>query len=246
VLLAVCDHGCYGLSFVRRQPPRSLADFRATGHVPAWWAYDYRMRFGPPVLTMRGVRLVNGYLAVPPLRHLDSGGFTRPRRDRRAHEQALRVMRVRYAYGRPIPDPLPRARLVPEAVVIRDLERQMAEIDVETQALVDSAIALGGGPPGQARIARDRPGFITVETRAASRQLLVVAEGHHPGWQVTIDAAPADLLSAYGDLIACVVEPGAHRVEFRFAPASVRHGSWLSAGGFALLLLLAAFAARFA
>ena len=63
---------------------------------------------------------------------------------------------------------------------------------------------------------------------------------------MAIDGAPADLTSAYGDLIACVVEPGSHRVEFRFAPASFRHGAWLSACGFGLLLLLAGLAARFA
>jgi uncharacterized membrane protein YfhO len=86
---------------------------------------------------------------------------------------------------------------------------------------------------------------MTIETRAESRQLLVVAEGYHPGWRVAVDGASAELLSAYGDLLACVIEPGVHRVELRFAPASVRNGRWLNGLGFLLLVLLGTTAARF-
>jgi uncharacterized membrane protein YfhO len=69
----------------------------------------------------------------------------------------------------------------------------------------------------------------------------VLSEAYNSGWTATENDRPVQIYRVYGDLQACVVEPGNHRILFRFAPRSFVLGQWLSGSG--LLLVAASFIA---
>jgi hypothetical protein len=244
VVFAMTDLAGYGLSFVERAPPTTvdayLARFDlplATGVLPAT-GVD-RLHWGPPALTIAGIRLASGYAAMPPDRVLDLGYTTGPLRLDARLRNALRVSGVRWAIGTTLPRPLPRARLVTRATFSSDINADIAGIDVATTALIDEVLPapLSPGEPGLVEIRRDDPGDLRLAVNAPGRQLLVVSESYHPGWRVDVDARPAAVVRTYGDYLGVVVEGGHHEAHFRFEPASLRDGGRIS--GAALIVAFA-------
>ena len=80
--------------------------------------------------------------------------------------------------------------------------------------------------PGRARIRNDEPGNISIRTWAPTRQLLVLSESYHEGWQASVDGSPCEIVRVYGDFMGCVVVAGVHEVHFRFDPPSLRRARW--------------------
>lgn len=68
-----------------------------------------------------------------------------------------------------------------------------------------------------------------VETVSACDGYLVFAAPHYPGWRVSIDGAPADIIRADYAFSAVFLPAGKHRVERRYAPVSVIVGGAMSA-----------------
>lgn len=224
VVLAALDLGGYGLSFVRQHPAEQIDAFVARIPVPAVPA-GQRVLASSPELSMR-VPLANGYLALVPERRVP---LTTP--------ASLRVASVGFAFRHPVAGALPRARLLSRARVSDDPARDLGLVDVEAEALVERELALEPGAAGQARIIRDLPGEIAVQSTAPGRRLLVVSERHHPGWRASVDGADCEVERVYGDYLGCVVGGGSHEVVFRFAPGSLRRGAWLSATSLAVTLV---------
>jgi hypothetical protein len=206
-------------------------------------AMGHRLHQGPPLLTIKGVRLAKGYLALSPARQLDLGGAQPEPGDERRLVSALRVAAVGWAYAAPVPGPLPRARLVTHALVTQDVNRAITEIDVAHTALVARPVSLpappadGSGSPGRARITKDEPGNVWIRTEAPTRQLLVLSESYHEGWQASVDGSRCEIVRVYGDFMGCVVPAGAHEVHFRFDPPSLRLAHWASSLALSLALL---------
>ena len=180
---------------------------------------------------MLGVRYLWGYVALWPERQLPILPL-----DAQYHpldDDAMvtwrAAMRVASVAAKESPRPLPRVRLLTDARVSTRPAIDIRAIDVAKTALVDRAAPLDAGLPGEARMLEEEPGEITIETRAAGRQLLVVSESFHAGWRVWIDGEPGSLLRAYGDFIGCVVPQGSHRIRLHFEPASFRWGARVSA-----------------
>ena len=111
-------------------------------------------------------------------------------------------------------------------------------IDPATTVLTETAIGMSEGPPGEATLEEDRPGFVRIRAVAPSRRVLVLSESFHPGWRVEIDSRPGGIIRSYGDFLGCVIDPGSHEVVFRFDPISDRLGRWLSAIGLVVIACL--------
>ena len=244
VLFAAADQTAYGLAYVWRDVPTDYASYTRSVATPPDGG-DVRLRAhgnADNVLMIRGYRLANGYAALMPKRQLDYDRVV-----------CLRVAGVRWrppapsdspgaiAYWVEVPDPTPRVRLVSRAQVSSDPNRDIDSVDIRTTALVAEPVDLPDGPPGEVVSFAERPGLIRVETHCSSRQLLVVSESYHDGWQASVDGEASRVVRVYGDFIGCVVEPGAHEVEFRFRPRSLRWGAWISVAGMVLAMAGIAF-----
>jgi hypothetical protein len=236
IVFAAADMGTYGLSYVLHDdswPVQSLTAAHAVPEAIAGQRIVQKEVFPDDVWTMSGLSLVGGYVGLEPQRQLD---YTRPSTWRIA-SATWSLERPQDGGGfRPIPDALARARMRTAVAVSRKPSRALETIDLATTSLVKRPLDLPPGEPGTATILMDRPGRIGVQTRADTRQLLVVSESFHKGWRARIDDQAAKVLRADGDFLGVVVPEGEHRVDLTFDPASLRWGKSLSVVG-ALLLL---------
>lgn len=237
IVFAAADQGFYGMSYIRDPRPQTVEAFTAGLATPPD-AGPYRVLSAKTYddkWVLAGCRLANGYAGLWPHRTLDYGA-----------PNVLRVAGVGWfsdsnnweLQWHRVDDPLPRARLVTEVVAPAAANAALSFIDVSSVAVAEGVGALPGGPAGDAGITRDRPGAITVVTSAPSRQLLVVSESYSTGWRVTVDGKPAGVVRVYGDFIGCVVEPGAHTIEFTFRGPGLAVGVLVS--GISGLVLVAA------
>jgi hypothetical protein len=246
VLFTALDQGLYGLSYVHKKRPETLARYIPKASLPVDSTY-YRIERSPahtnsPILA--GYRLSNGFVSFPPTSALD---YTKTAALRVAGVK-WRIVRIENADERgrqefrvyEVSAPMPRVRLVSKAVVAEDPNDALERIDISESALVAESVDLQDGPPGEATITRDAPGDVTIEVASSTRQLLVFAERFHEGWHVSIDGRPERIVRVYGDFMGCVVEAGAHEVRFVFRPASLHLGRRLSIAGLALAAVLVA------
>jgi hypothetical protein len=146
---------------------------------------------------------------------------------------------------------LPRAWLVGEAESVDGEEalRRIGgggekEFDPRRTALMEVAPAEMPALPGgelapestEARITLYEPNRIVFETRAAQPTALVVAEIFYPGWEATIDGAPARIHLTNFVMRGVALPAGAHRVEMRYRAPAARNGAIISV--LTLLLLI--------
>ena len=211
----------------------------------------YDERFGMmDTLGLHGYRAINGYASMPPLRHLKYDNINAWRVaqvqmvclwDPPSAELSAAGVGTRMEGGwRMVPPPLPRVRLVSKAIVSTTPNDDIKKISVDDTVLISRPMELTPSTPGNATLIEDRPGRITVETDAPQRQLLTVSESYYPDWKVCIDGQPASLEQVNGDFFGCAVNGGKHRVEFTFAPESLRLGRLASLISFAVLLIAVA------
>lgn len=240
-VFASVDAAAYGLHAIALDPPEPLSAYVEDRKSPPAGAEGDRVAFArlhavwhDPFL-MKGLRTMQGYVSLAPRRALT---YDTPNTMRVAGVGW--IMEGHPEQGQPwvraAASPLPRARLVARTQASSDPRRDVEFIDPATTALTERTIRLPTGTPGTARITRDQPGEIEVDTEASTRQLLIVSEGFHGGWTAEIDGRTAHLGRAYGDFLACVVPEGTHRVALRFRSHGRRVGAWLSLAGLTLAI----------
>ena len=250
VVCAAADQAVYGLGgivgwqdSITRPAAEALLDTRESS-IPTGEGRLARGGF-PNLYLLGGYRLLDGYAGLTPVKQLDYHG---------AH--ALGVAGVAYAHEdffrgvsvpggealkrgwRKLPTPQPRFRLVSVARVTDSPATEIEATDVATTALVPRALALTSGATGEVRVTRDVPGEIDLETDSSGRQLLVVSESYHDGWQGVVDGHEAPIERVNGDFMGVVVPSGRHQLQLRFAPAYASQGMALTTVGTGLALLL--------
>ncbi|MCA9099543.1 MAG: YfhO family protein [Planctomycetales bacterium] len=205
-------------------------------------AFDSKAPRTGDAFMLRGWSRADGYSGLVPKRQLDQRTIP-----------ALRLAAVHWVLDTPgsadiaglvpfdkhwrrVPAPLPRARCLGDIRVSSDPRHELAEIDIETTALVDRPVTCEPTAGGTAEIVTDRPGHVAVRTDCDGPQLLVVSESFHPGWRVTVDGQPTDVVRTNGDFLGCGVPAGTHTAEFVFDPDSRRYGAATTLAGAALLV----------
>jgi hypothetical protein len=131
-------------------------------------------------------------------------------------------------------------RLAPDEARLLELLRAPTRlgVDASRQAVATEADASGVElPPGSraspADVARAAGGTIVV--RAQGPGLLVLAEGHDPGFEATVDGHKARIVRVNGDRMGVVLPSGTHRVVFDHRARGLREGVLLAALGAAAL-----------
>ena len=90
-----------------------------------------------------------------------------------------------------------------------------------------------------ATIARDEPNEIEIHVNLAQEGLVVLADSYYPGWTVTIDGEPAEILATNHLFRGGVVPGGVHTIVYRYEPWWLPVGGVAFAGGLAGVALLA-------
>jgi hypothetical protein len=129
-------------------------------------------------------------------------------------------------------DAAPRAWLVHEAQQIApgDALPLLADgtVDPRQTALLEvapPALAAPSDPAAEsARVVAQEPDRVRVETIAATPALLILSDVWDPGWNATVDGAPAPIYLADHVMRAVPVPAGEHTVEMRYDPPSLRLG----------------------
>ncbi|HSP95686.1 MAG TPA: YfhO family protein [Candidatus Dormibacteraeota bacterium] len=139
------------------------------------------------------------------------------------------------------PAALPRARWVPTARVVADpvalLDRLATRGDDPRRVLLLEEPPPGGFLGDRAQAADDaavdfsvdEPEHVVLRVRAPARGFVHLADQHFPGWEATVNGAPAPILRASYLFRAVEVPAGESVVEFRYRPASLRIGAAISA-----------------
>jgi hypothetical protein len=104
--------------------------------------------------------------------------------------------------------------------------------------LTDEAVTPPRGQP--ARIVRDEDALVEVEADLAAPGLVVLGDTFYAGWRATVDGTPVPILATNHLFRGVRVDPGRHRVSFRYQPASMMLGvAGTLLGGLALAVVAA-------
>jgi hypothetical protein len=143
------------------------------------------------------------------------------------------------------PTALERVYAVRRAVLERDLDaawRRMTQgpFDPHREVVVvpsedgrDAAPLSGiaadetAGPPDTAAITAYATDEVTITADCAARCLLVLTDLHYPGWRAYVDNRQTPVHRVNTLFRGVYLEPGAHRVVYRYEPLSVRVGAWM-------------------
>ncbi|MBV8487333.1 MAG: YfhO family protein, partial [Planctomycetaceae bacterium] len=92
---------------------------------------------------------------------------------------------------------------------------------------------------GMLKTVRREPGRITLRSRTAEADLVVIRETYDPGWRAWIDGAPAPLSAAKETFLAVAVPPGNHLIELEYEPPEMFYALLASAlGGLGTIVAL--------
>lgn len=124
------------------------------------------------------------------------------------------------------------AHLLHEVEVVPDGDDRLAlvgegELDLTEAAIVDEEPPLEldqPTAPDEVEVVERGRDAMTVRTDSDAAGLLVLADPAYPGWEVTVDGEPADLVVADHAFQGVYLEAGEHTVELRYEPRAFRVG----------------------
>jgi hypothetical protein len=151
--------------------------------------------------------------------------------------------------------PVPRARVVHDAVVVADEDESLARVRAEASAaparvVVEAGVPLPplapppAGAAEGAEILLDLPERVEVEATLASPGILALTDTFYPGWDADVGGRPVAVLRVDHAFRGVALAPGRHRVVFRYRPRSVRLGAAVSAAALAITAVLLALPRR--
>jgi len=86
------------------------------------------------------------------------------------------------------------------------------------------------------------PQRVEIEARLRHPGIVILADVFYPGWTLTIDGQPAEILRTNRLMRGAAVRAGIHRLVYTYAPHSFRLGGLISLAsfGFGLILIVRA------
>ncbi len=149
------------------------------------------------------------------------------------------------AYIHRNPRALPRARFLGRPIYTKDEAETGRVLETVGPAIRERIIVEDPARPlketdaaeGSARIVSEIPERVEVEVDARTRGYFFLADTFDPGWTVTVDGKPGTILPAYSAFRAVFLEPGTHRLIFRYEPAGFRLGGAITGVGLLLSLV---------
>ncbi len=143
-------------------------------------------------------------------------------------------------------DPLPRAFVVGEALHAADDDEALRRLTASDFDPARQAVLIGeaspppadAGPSRDVRITRRSNTTVALHARLERPGLLILSEGHYPGWRVTVDGVEKPLLRVNLMMRGVWLGAGEHEVVFRFRSLVVYAGALISVLALAALVAL--------
>lgn len=147
------------------------------------------------------------------------------------------------------PTALPRVLIVHGARILGDADERLQTIldpgfDPREEVVLSRApSAFPAGTDSAAVSAEgasmvdEEPQRVTVQVELTQDGYLVLLDSDYPGWRVTVNGQPAEILMANHAFRAVALGPGRHSVTFAYVPLSFHAGAWIT--GISTTLLVA-------
>jgi Bacterial membrane protein YfhO len=116
-------------------------------------------------------------------------------------------------------------------VTVRD-PRGVAWIETDRPKEIDPFLSRAAPDPSEVvTLTRDDPQQVELTAVLRSTGLVVVSDFYYPGWTVTVDGHPGEILKANRAMRGVALPAGTHHLVFRYQPLSFRLGIVLSSLG---------------
>jgi hypothetical protein len=140
--------------------------------------------------------------------------------------------------------PLPPRTQVLAALKSTDFQREVLLEDVDR---IEAGVSNGSISALPATITSYEPNRVVLQVKSETPGWLVLTDVWYPGWLCKIDDEETPIRRADYLFRAVQITAGSHEVVFRFEPACIRNGRWISGMAIFLVLLigLAALVRRF-
>jgi hypothetical protein len=237
------DLGWWGYSYAWSNPAETIVQITSRAEPPPAFGtgtmvHDPSLDKRRNLVLLRGLKLFRPYVGLAPSRVLP---VDEPR--------TLRLAGVEWVKAGPewqrVAAPMPRVRLLFEALESANPARDLDTIDIARTALVSAAApVLDSRGQGRAEIVVDQPGRLEVDIALSGRAILATTESYHQGWRGAGSERALPTLRLYGDYLGVLLEPGEYRVILTFSPASSRYGVLFSILGLFIAFGLAAVLGR--
>lgn len=145
---------------------------------------------------------------------------------------------------------LPRAFVVTSTRVFGERDAMLDALaaadtrELATTALLEAEVPHSDAGTGSARFVVDAPDRLRVEVSAPGSGVLVVSDAFMPGWQATIDGAPAEVVPVDVALRGVAVPGGESTVVMWYAPAHMPFAAAAALLGLVTLAALGVIAVR--
>jgi hypothetical protein len=127
---------------------------------------------------------------------------------------------------------------------VRDPHR-VAWVETDRPGEVDRFLSRAEPDPSEsATVTREEPQRVELTAVLRSPGLVVVSDMYYPGWTLTVDGRPAEILRTNRAMRGVALSAGTHHLVFRYDPLSFRVGIVLSLVGLAALAILVMWAIR--
>jgi len=144
---------------------------------------------------------------------------------------------------------LPKAWLVPSALVIPDRQQRLAALlhpnfDPRTIALVETPPELPlaqpdtAGRPGTVQVTSYKAGQIKAVAQTSQNALLLLGDKYYKGWRAFVDGKEVTIYPVDHVLRGLYLSPGNHTIEYRFDPLPFRIGTWLFLGSLVVFVMM--------
>jgi hypothetical protein len=121
----------------------------------------------------------------------------------------------------------------------RELE-QITHFDFSNAALVEVPLSLDSQGSGSLAWLEDEPGHMKLVAKVTGTMLATTGVRFSPGWKITLDGKPQNVVRVDGMLLGFTVPAGQHTIECRFDPSDFRYGEMISlCGVIGIILYLA-------
>lgn len=116
----------------------------------------------------------------------------------------------------------------PSLDIWRKVVVETEDVPVEIRSTLTNLAQRTGETAQPAKIESYAAQKVVIRAETATAGVLLLTDSYYPGWKAYVDGQPTELLKVNYLFRGVLLTPGAHRIEFRYAPVTYYAGSAIS------------------